>query len=132
MKKTTNYSDNNNLQLGIYRIPTQTGTSIHFTSNHPLEHKLAVYNCYINRMLTTPTTEQARQQEWNIISTTARDNGFQLQIIHNLKKKLLLRTLKQKAHSRKHSERNGSFLRITAHLYTKLPTYSKVWIRKTN
>jgi hypothetical protein len=77
-------------------------------------------------MLTTPTTEQARQQEWNIISITARDNGFQLQIIHNLKKKLLLRTLKQKAHSRKHSERNGSHLRITAHLYTKEPTYSKV------
>jgi hypothetical protein len=65
MKKTTNYSDNNNLQLGIYRIPTQTDTSIHFTSNHPLEQKLTAYTFYINRMITLPITEQAKQ-EWTL------------------------------------------------------------------
>ena len=31
---------NNNLYLGIYRKPTQTDATLHFTSNHPLEHKL--------------------------------------------------------------------------------------------
>jgi len=36
----------NNLQLGIYRKPTQTDTTIHFTSDHPLEHKVAAYNFY--------------------------------------------------------------------------------------
>jgi hypothetical protein len=33
------YRGNNNVRLGIYRKPTETDTTIHFTSNHPLEHK---------------------------------------------------------------------------------------------
>jgi hypothetical protein len=45
-------------------------TTIHFTSNHPLEYKLAAYNFYTNRMLSTPITEQARQQEWDTICTS--------------------------------------------------------------
>ena len=53
--------------------PTQTDITIHFTSNHPLGHKLTAYNFY---MLTIPITEEARQQEWNIICTIARNNGF--------------------------------------------------------
>jgi hypothetical protein len=60
---------NNNLQLGIYGKPTQTDTTTHFTSKHPLEYKLAAYNFCINRMLSSPITEQIRQQEWNIICT---------------------------------------------------------------
>jgi hypothetical protein len=38
------HRDNSHLQMGIYRKPMQTDTTIHFMSNHPLEHKLAVYN----------------------------------------------------------------------------------------
>ena len=56
---------NNNLQLGIYRKPLQTDrqtdTTTHFTSKHPLEQKLATYKFHINRMLSTPIREQARQ-----------------------------------------------------------------------
>jgi hypothetical protein len=40
-------------------------------------------------MLTLPITKQAKQQEWKIILAIAQNNGFPLQIIHNLKKKLL-------------------------------------------
>jgi hypothetical protein len=83
------HRNNNNLQLGIYRKPTQTHTTIHFTSKHPLEHKLAAYNFYITRTLSTPITEQARQREWNTVCTQVRNNGFPLQIIHNLKYKLI-------------------------------------------
>jgi hypothetical protein len=110
-----NNNNNNNLQLGIYRKPTQTDTTTHFTSNHPLEHKLAAYtlNCYINRMLTTPATEQARQQEWKTICTIARSYGFPLQIVQNLENKLILNTQKTKIHPRRCKERNGSHLRIT-------------------
>jgi len=39
-------------------------------------------------MLTLPITKQAKQQEWKIILAIAQNNGFPLQIIHNLKKKL--------------------------------------------
>ena len=35
---------NHHLQMGIYRKPMQTDTTIHFMSNHPIEHKLAAYN----------------------------------------------------------------------------------------
>jgi len=46
-------------------------------------------------MLSTPTTEQARQQEWDSICTIAMNNGFPLQIIYNLKNKII-KTLKAK------------------------------------
>ena len=67
----TNYLDlsiqryNNNIDIGIYRKTTCTDTTIHvhFSSNHPHEHKLASFNYYINRKLTLPITEQAKQQE---------------------------------------------------------------------
>jgi hypothetical protein len=62
--------------MGIYRKPTQTDTTIHFTSNHPLEHKLTAYNFYINIMLSTPITDQTRQQEWDTICTIAKNSVF--------------------------------------------------------
>jgi hypothetical protein len=42
----------------------------------------------------TTNTEQARQQEWNSIRTMARNNDFPLQIIRNLKNKLIRKTQK--------------------------------------
>jgi hypothetical protein len=80
--------NNNNIEMGIYRKPNSTDTTIHFTSNHPYEHKLAAFNHYINRMLTLPITKQFQQQEWKTIQIIARNNGFPIHIIRNLKKKL--------------------------------------------
>jgi hypothetical protein len=45
-------------------------------------------------MLTLPITKQAKQQEWKIILAIAQNNGFPLQIIHNLKKKLMAKKQK--------------------------------------
>jgi hypothetical protein len=84
----TIYRNNSNNELGIYRKPTSTDTTIHFTSNLPYEHKLAAFNYYINRMLTLPITKQFQRQERNAILTIAHNNGFPTHIIHNLKKKL--------------------------------------------
>jgi hypothetical protein len=56
----TNYLDitvhrnNENIAIDVYRKLTETGTVIHFTSNHPYEQKIAAFNFYINRMLTLP------------------------------------------------------------------------------
>jgi len=47
---------------------------------------------YIDKMITVPITEQEKHQEWNIFLTIARNNGFPLQIIHNRKNKLMLKT----------------------------------------
>jgi len=53
----TNYLDlsinrnASNIDLCIYRKPTYIDITIHFSSNHPHDHKLAACNYYINRML---------------------------------------------------------------------------------
>ena len=87
----TNYLDlsihrNDNIDIGIYRKPTCTDTTIQFSSNHPYEHKMAPFNYYINRMITLPITEQQKQQEWGIIREIVRNNGFPTYIIQDLKK----------------------------------------------
>jgi hypothetical protein len=55
---TINYLDlsthknTNSIGIGIYRKPTHTDVTVQFSSNHSLEHKLAAFNFYINRMST--------------------------------------------------------------------------------
>jgi hypothetical protein len=59
---TINYLDftihrnTNNIDIGIYRKPIHTDVIIQFFSNHPLEHKIAAFNLYINKILTLPIT----------------------------------------------------------------------------
>jgi len=55
----------NNVDLNIYRKPTYIAITIHFSSNHPYAHTLAVFSYYINRMTTMSISEQAVKQEWN-------------------------------------------------------------------
>jgi hypothetical protein len=97
---TINYLDlsihrnTNSIDIRIYRKPTHTDATIQFSFNHPLEHKLAAFSFYINRILTLPVTKQTKQQEWKIILAIAQNNGFPLQIIHNPKKKLMAKKQK--------------------------------------
>ena len=72
----TIFRNTNSIELGIYKKPTSAAITIHYTSNHPWEHKKAAYTYYINRALTLPITEQARVQEWLNISSMAKTNGF--------------------------------------------------------
>ena len=98
---TINYLDisihrnNNNIDLNIYRKPTSTDTTIHFSSNHPHEHKTAAFRHYIHRMITLPITEKSKQEEWNTILTIAKNNGYPLSIINKLKTKLIARKQNQ-------------------------------------
>jgi hypothetical protein len=92
--KTINYLDlyinrnANNMDLNVYRKPTYMDITIHFSSNHPYNYKLAAFKYYINRMITMPITEQAVKQEWNKIIIMARNNGFPEQTVHKLRIKL--------------------------------------------
>jgi hypothetical protein len=85
----TIHRHNTKLSLEIYRKPTQRDITIHFTSNNPFEQKVAAFVVYINRKIILPITEQGKQREWNTILTIAKNNGFPLHIIHNLKRKLI-------------------------------------------
>jgi hypothetical protein len=77
---TINYLDlsvhrnTNSIDIRIYRKPTHTDATIQFSNNHPLEHKLAAFNFYTNRMLTLPIIKQAKQQEWKIVLAIAQNN----------------------------------------------------------
>jgi hypothetical protein len=64
----SNHRNTNSIDTEIYRVPTLTDVTIQFSSNHPLEHKLAAFNLYINGMLKLPII---KQQEWKIILAIA-------------------------------------------------------------
>jgi len=42
--------------------------------------------------MTAPITEHAKQREWNTRLPIAKNNGFPLHIVHNLRNKLITRT----------------------------------------
>jgi hypothetical protein len=79
----------NHIELDIYRNPTHMDIIIHFSSNHPYDHKLAAFRYYINRMITLPITEQARKQKWRNIITIVHNNGFPEPTIQKLRTKLM-------------------------------------------
>jgi hypothetical protein len=56
----TSYWNNENIDIDIYRKPTETGTVIHFTSNLPYEQKIAAFTFYFNRTLTLPISEKSK------------------------------------------------------------------------
>jgi hypothetical protein len=81
------YRNSNNINIRIYRKPTETGTVIHLISNHPLEQKISAFSYYINRLITLPITEQSNQKEWETIQTIARNNCYPISMIQGLKTK---------------------------------------------
>jgi hypothetical protein len=89
------YRNNRSIDINIYRKPTETGTVIHLTSNHPYEQKMAAFNFYINRILTMPIREQSKQEEWKTILAVAKKKGYPTSIIHNLKTNLMTKKQKQ-------------------------------------
>ena len=89
------HRNNNNTDLHIYGKPTSTDTTIHFSSNHHHEHKIAAVRHYIHRMIMLPITEKSRQEEWKTILTIAKNNGYLLNIIKKLKIKLIAKKQNQ-------------------------------------
>jgi len=51
------------LETDIFRKPTITVT-IHYLSNHPIEHKFATYRYYIERMFNLPLNNDQQHNEW--------------------------------------------------------------------
>jgi len=73
---------NTHIEIDIYRKPTTTHTTIHFTSTHPNEHKLAAYRYHISRMLSLPLKATQQKREWETILHIAQQNGFPPAMIH--------------------------------------------------
>ena len=125
VNNTTNYLDlhihrnHDSIQLGIYRKPTQTDTTIHYTSTHPLQHKLAAYTFYMNRLLSILIIEQEKQHEWNTICTMAKNNVSPLRLIHILKHKI------SKTQLTSHKPTSATQKKWIAFTYHSPPTYIK-------
>ena len=55
------------LEINTYRKPTTTDTTFNYLSNHPIEHKLAAYRYYNERMLNVPLNHTSQLREWQTI-----------------------------------------------------------------
>jgi len=75
---------NTHIDIDIYRKPTTTDTTIHFTSTHRIEHKMAAYRYHITRMLSL-LLKTTQQREWETILHIAQQNGFPPAILHKLR-----------------------------------------------
>jgi hypothetical protein len=73
------------LELDIYRKPTAMDTTINFLSNHRLEHKLAAYRFFINRILSLPLNDVQRHKEWKNIKLTAHNNNIPIHLLTKLR-----------------------------------------------
>ena len=80
------------LEIDIYRKPTATDTTIHFTSTHPNEHKLAAYRYYVERMLNLPLKAELQKRERSTILHIAQQNGFPPTIIQKLRHQIKYKT----------------------------------------
>ena len=77
-----------NLEISIYRKPTTTDTTIHHTSNHPVEHKTVAYRYYLSQMHSLPLNPDENQNGWNMIQTIVKNNGFPIQHIHRINQQI--------------------------------------------
>lgn len=75
---------NNKLDFSIFHKPTHTDLTIHNSSHHPLQHKLAAYHCYIHRLINIPMNPTNFTKELNIIKQIAFNNGYNPSMIDTL------------------------------------------------
>jgi hypothetical protein len=91
---TINYLDltlirqKDSIDISIFRKPTTTDATIHYTSNHPIEHKLAAFRYMLNRANNLPLKLEAKQQEEKMIRHIAKINGYPTRLIQNLQQKI--------------------------------------------
>jgi len=84
---TTIFNNNNTLEFSIFRKPTQTDHALPDDSNHHPQHKMAVFRCYVNRLLRTPLSEENHRRELNTTKQIALNNGYDPECIDKLIKK---------------------------------------------
>jgi len=76
-------------------------------------------------MITLPITEQTKQPEWNTVLNAAKSNGFPLQIICKPKKKIILKTQKNKSHTHTNTTKKWDIFTYHIPLIHKLTSLLK-------
>jgi hypothetical protein len=72
----TIYRKDTKVSYSISRKQTATSTTIHSTSCHPNEHKMAAFNYLFNRINCYPLTHNNKNNEMNIIKQIMYENGY--------------------------------------------------------
>ena len=123
--------NDSNVDLCIYRKTTYMDITIHYSSNHPYGHKLAAINCYIERMIKMPISDQAIKQEWNKILIMAYNNGFPTHLIHIMKKQLMARKVgtTQKKEVQHHNKKWVTFTFHSPALYKITNLFKRITLK---
>jgi len=80
------------LEIDFHHKPTTTHTAIHFSSNHPNEHKLAACRYYIEKMLNLPLNAERQKREWLTILHIAQRNKYPPKILHKMRRQIQHKT----------------------------------------
>jgi len=80
---------NNKHNFKIYRKPTQTDQTIHYSSNHPIQHKMSAYQHMIIRLNSIPMQTKEYIEELKLIKHIAKSNGFNTNMIDNMNRKYI-------------------------------------------
>jgi plastocyanin len=67
-----------NLNINKLRKPTAGDATLHFISNHHMQHKLAAYRYHIHRTHTLPLLEQNKHSEMNTNKQLKKKKRFSI------------------------------------------------------
>jgi hypothetical protein len=101
------------IEVDIHRKPTMIDTTIHNTSNHPHEHKMAAYRNMITRMTTLPLTQTRKETECKTIKAIAKNNKFPIHTISKLRVRI-----ENKTHTQIEKTDNTKWTTFTYHNHT--------------
>jgi len=76
------------IQVDVYRKPTQTDRYLDFFSCHPLCHKRSVVNTLLRRANNIPSRNKGRREEMHRVKAVPRDNNYPLSFLHNRERAL--------------------------------------------
>ena len=99
------------IKLLVYRKSTHTDQYLHFSSHHPLQHKLSVIRTLLDRSTNIVTEEQDRKQEEHHIQTALTCCGYPEWSINKAKSQMA--TSKQKKVTRKLTRQHSDVNKTT-------------------
>lgn len=85
----TIFNQNQSHSFKIFRKPTQTNHTIHKSSHHPYQHKIAAYNHMLNRLNTIPMNIDDYNRELQTIVEIANSNGYTEKLVHDINRKII-------------------------------------------
>ena len=79
-------SKNGELSSSIFRKPTHTDRYLNFRSDHPLQHKRAVFDTLMHRAVILPSHKLEKRKEIKYIKTALKKNLYPSRILCSRKK----------------------------------------------